>query len=54
VRVASHLRQRKAPVHKEKSKRFQAGSAKFSGDDTTQSLCDLNVERVHELLLHSA
>jgi len=33
---------------------FQTGSAKFSGDDTIHSLCELNVELVHELLLHSA
>jgi len=52
--MASHLRQREAPVHKETSKHFQTGSAKLSGDGTIQSLCDFHVERVHELLLHSA
>jgi hypothetical protein len=51
--MASHLWQRKAPVHKETRKHFQRGSAKFSGDDTIQILCDFNVKRVHELLLHS-
>lgn len=52
--MASHLRQGKAPVHKETSNHFQTGSAKFSDDDTIHSLCDFNVERVHELLRHSA
>jgi len=52
--MAFHLRQRIAPVHKETSKHFQTGSAKFSGDDTVHSLCDFNVEGVINCYYKSA